>query len=122
MFPDADDLTIAAHALKDHDVAPDSELTLLNVSENATFALTDAGTGERSIVRVHRHGYHQPHQIESELDWLESLRTDSDVAVPGVIAARDGRRVVDVDVNGTPRQVVPFRDGRGRASGGDSVD
>ncbi len=103
-----DDVDIAVAAMTHHDVAPDSELTLLNLSENATYALTDTATGERSIVRVHRQDYHERHQIESELDWLEALRADSDITAPGVISARDGQRVVTVDVNGTPRHVVRF--------------
>ena len=52
--------------------------------------------------------YHLPHQIESELDWLEALRRDSDITVPTVLPAPDGRRVVTVNVNGTSRHVVHF--------------
>jgi Ser/Thr protein kinase RdoA (MazF antagonist) len=103
-----DDEHIAAAALTAHDVAPESELTLLNLSENATYALTDAATGMQSVVRVHRNGYHQRHQIESELDWLDALRSDTGVAVPVVIKARDGQRVVTVNVEGAPRHVVRF--------------
>ena len=36
--------------------------------------MEDATTGTRSILRVHRQNYHLPHQIESELDWLDALR------------------------------------------------
>ena len=102
------DLAVAVAAMTHHDIAPGSELTLLNLSENATFALTDASTGGRSVVRVHRHGYHQRHQIESELDWLEALRADGDVISPGVIRAGDGQRVVTVDVDGMARHDVRF--------------
>ncbi len=103
-----EDAHIAARALSAHEVSPGSELQLINMSENATYALTDAATGEQSIVRVHRHGYHQRHQIESELDWLEALRRGGVVAVPAVRPAGDGERVVTVDVDGTPRYVVRF--------------
>lgn len=103
-----DDVDVAARALAEHDVAPNSELRLLNLSENATYAVTDAATGEQSIIRVHRQNYHEPHQIESELDWLAALRADGTVTVPDVIAARDGRRLVTVDGGGADRHVVRF--------------
>lgn len=104
----ASDRAIAAEALTHHDVAPGAELELLNLSENATYALTDFASGERSIVRVHREGYHQRHQIESELDWLDALRGSSDVTSPAVIHARDGQRVVTINANGSARHVVRF--------------
>lgn len=104
----ADDVDVATQALSAYDLHPESTLRLLNLSENATYAVEDAGTGETSILRVHRTGYHRPHEIESELDWLDALRTDSDVTVPTVLPARDGRRLVTVDQNGTARHVVHF--------------
>jgi Ser/Thr protein kinase RdoA (MazF antagonist) len=104
----ADDREVAEHALAAYDLAPDSTLSLLNLSENATYAVEDAATGHRSILRVHRQNYHRAHEIESELDWLEALRRDSDVTVPSVLPAGDGRRVVTVNVDGTPRHVVHF--------------
>ncbi len=104
----ADDVDVAQRALAEYDLAPDSTLRLLNLSENATYAVEDAGTGARSILRVHRKGYHHPHEIESELDWLDALRRDGDVTVPTVVPAGDGRRMVTVDQDGTPRYVVHF--------------
>jgi Ser/Thr protein kinase RdoA (MazF antagonist) len=103
-----DDREVAELALADFDVAPGSTLTLLNLSENATYAVEDADTGATSILRVHRQDYHGAHEIESELDWLEALRRDSDVTVPTVLPARDGRRVVDVEHDGVQRHVVHF--------------
>jgi Ser/Thr protein kinase RdoA (MazF antagonist) len=64
-----DDIAVAERALAEYDLAPDSALSLLNLSENATYAVEDAGTGTRSILRVHRQNYHLAHEIESELDW-----------------------------------------------------
>jgi Ser/Thr protein kinase RdoA (MazF antagonist) len=103
------DAWIAAKALTEYEVAPGSELRLVNRSENTVFGLTDAATGEQSMLRVHRPGYHHRHQIESELDWLAAIRRDDVVTVPTVCAARDGRRVVTVDgVDAGPRHVVRF--------------
>jgi Ser/Thr protein kinase RdoA (MazF antagonist) len=104
----ADDVDVAERALAEYELAPDSTLRLLNLSENATYLVDDAGTGTQSILRVHRKGYHQPHEIASELDWLDALRHDGDVTVPTVLPARDGRRVVTVDQDGTARHVVHF--------------
>lgn len=102
----ADDRTVAELALAHYDIAEQASLRLLNLSENATYLVTDRA-GD-SILRVHRQDYHRPHEIESELDWLAALRTDSDVTVPTVLPARDGRRLVTVEVDGIPRHVVRF--------------
>ncbi len=104
-----DDRAVAEQAMAQYDISVDAELRLLNLSENATYLVTDGEA--QSILRVHRQDYHLPHEIESELDWLAALQADSDVTVPTVLPARDGRRVVTVDdpaAHGTPRHVVHF--------------
>lgn len=103
-----DDVAVAEAALTAFCVAPGSTLRLLNLSENATYAVEDAETGVKSILRVHRKDYHRAHEIESELQWLDALRRDGDVTVPTVLPARDGSRVVTVDDGGTERHVVHF--------------
>ncbi|KWX24080.1 aminoglycoside phosphotransferase [Mycolicibacterium wolinskyi] len=105
----SDDRVVAQLALAEYDISPDASLRLLNLSENATYLVEDGGA--QSILRVHRQNYHRPHEIESELDWLAALRADSDVTVPTVLPARDGRRLVSVksdDPAGTTRHVVHF--------------
>ncbi|MDF2826447.1 MAG: aminoglycoside phosphotransferase [Mycobacterium sp.] len=104
----SDDIVVAERALSQYDLPPTSTLRLLNLSENATYAVTDEATGARSILRVHRQDYHSAHEIRSELDWLDALRRDTDVTVPAVLPAADGRRVVTVDHEGIPRHVVHF--------------
>jgi Ser/Thr protein kinase RdoA (MazF antagonist) len=104
-----DEIDVAQLALRQYDIGPDATLRLLNLSENATYLVEDAGT--QSILRVHRQDYHRPHEIESELDWLAALRADSDVTVPTVLPTRDGRRLVTVESKGTagtPRYAVHF--------------
>lgn len=103
-----DDAVIAESALAHYDLSPESTLHLLNLSENATYAVDDPRSGLRSILRVHRKDYHRLHEIESELDWLDALRHGGDIAVPTVLNARDGRRVVTVEQDGAPRHVVHF--------------
>jgi Ser/Thr protein kinase RdoA (MazF antagonist) len=84
----------AREALAAHDVGPDASVTLLNVSENATFLVTGADGG-RSVLRVHRLGYHSEMAIESELAWMSALRADAGIRTPRVLPAADGRQVVE---------------------------
>ena len=101
---------VVRRALAEYGVAPDAELTLLNVSENATFAVDDASTGQRTVLRVHRHGYHDEAAILSELAWLDAVRHDTDIRTPRVLRAFDGRRVLALAEAGhrDPRYVVHF--------------
>jgi Ser/Thr protein kinase RdoA (MazF antagonist) len=93
----------AKHALRDYDGHPDSTVELLNVSENATFLVTDPDHGP-SVLRVHRLGYHTEPEIASELAWMDALRAEAGVRTPRVLPARDGRRVVTVPEPGNPGQ------------------
>ncbi|MCW2879554.1 MAG: aminoglycoside phosphotransferase [Sphaerisporangium sp.] len=98
---------VARRALRHYDVSPDAHVALINVSENATFLVSDAGA--HTILRVHRLGYHSAEAIGSELDWLSALRDEAGVRTPAVLPARDGSRVVTVDDPGSaPRNCVMF--------------
>ena len=101
---------VARRALAEYDVSPEADLTLLNISENATYAVDDPATGERTVLRVHRHGYHDGPEIESELAWLDALREDTGVRTPRVLPTRDGRRLLAMPEEGQPdpRHVVRF--------------
>ena len=100
---------IARDALRAHDTPPDAELTLLTISENATYRVDDPVTGTRSVLRVHRPGYHSLRGILSELAWVQALRADGVVATPAVLPAADGRLVVTGrHPDGEPRHVVRF--------------
>lgn len=104
----SDDVEVAEKALTAFDLPQGSILHLLNLSENATYSVEFPGTGHRTILRVHRKDYHRADQIESELLWLDALRRDSDIIVPTVLPARDGRRVVTVQHDGADRHIVHF--------------
>ena len=101
---------VARRALVDYGVASDAVLTLLNVSENATYAVDDPATGERTVLRLHRHGYHDRPEIESELAWLDALREETGVRTPRVLPTVDGRRLLALPEEGqpSPRYVVRF--------------
>jgi Ser/Thr protein kinase RdoA (MazF antagonist) len=91
-------------------MAGESAVTLLNVSENATYRLDDSGTGRRIVVRVHRVGYHEPDEIRAELAWIQALRADGVVATPEPLPALDGELVQTLpSPSGRPaRQAVAF--------------
>ena len=85
----------ARDALRAYDGHPQASVELLNVSENATFLVTDPEAG-RSVLRVHRLGYHTEPEIASELAWMDALRAEAGVRTPRVLPAADGRRIVQV--------------------------
>ncbi|HTY72930.1 MAG TPA: phosphotransferase [Actinomycetes bacterium] len=100
---------IARDALRHYPVAPDSELTLLNISENATYRVDDPVSGEAAVLRVHRPGYHSRSDIESELQWIAALHDAGVVRTASVRPARDGARIVTgADPSGEARNVVMF--------------
>ena len=121
---------VARRALAEYDVAPDAVLTLLNVSENATYAVDDTASGERTVLRIHRHGYHDGPEIESELAWLDALREDTGVRTPRVLPTRGRTPAARAARGGRGRPParrplrVPSRSGagRGRATLPDSFE
>jgi Ser/Thr protein kinase RdoA (MazF antagonist) len=89
-------------------VSADSELSLLTISENATFKIKDAASGKRMILRVHRPDYHNQAQILSELAWIEALRLEGVVTTPKPIPTRDGFLLTSFSDGQTFRYVVAF--------------
>jgi Ser/Thr protein kinase RdoA (MazF antagonist) len=99
----------ARAALRGYGCHPQASVELLNVSENATFLVSDPGAGP-SVLRVHRLGYHTGQEIASELAWMDALRAEAGVRTPRVLPAADGRRVLQVPEpgGGTARHCVRF--------------
>jgi Ser/Thr protein kinase RdoA (MazF antagonist) len=108
--PDTDRLElIARDALAAYGLPARTGLTLLNISENATFQVDDPDTGRRSVLRVHRPGYHTPVAIRSELAWVQALRAAGAVSTPAVLPADDGSLVAaGTHPDGERRIVVRF--------------
>ena len=84
---------IAADALGHYDLGDDCEISLLDISENATFKVVPRGDAP-VVLRVNRLGYHSPEAIESELAWMTALRLEAGVTTPEALRARSGARVV----------------------------
>src|SRR6201987_4458855 len=109
----------ARAALRSYGGHPEASVELLNVSENATFLVTDPGAGP-SVLRVHRLGYHTEQEIASELAWMDALRAEAGVRTPRVLPAADGQRVVTVPETGSrERHCVRFEFLPGTEPGGE---
>lgn len=72
------------------------QITLLCHSENATYRV-NTPDGHRYALRVHKLGYHQKADIESELNWLSALQA-SGIQVPRPVAGLDGHYVQSAPV------------------------
>ncbi len=92
----------ARAALASYGLDADCGLRLLSLSENATYLAGDpaADGAEHLVLRVHRPGYHSLAAIRSELAWMRALTTDTGVATPHLVSARDGTDVVTAEVDG----------------------
>lgn len=95
-------------ALRRWDGLDGARISLINYSENQTFAVTTPG-GERFCLRVHRPGYQARAAIESELAWLAAIRRDTAVPVPTVIAGGDGNHLQNVGTSDVVRLAALFR-------------
>jgi Ser/Thr protein kinase RdoA (MazF antagonist) len=107
-------------ALRAYPGHPGASIELLNVSENATFLVSDPDAGP-SVLRVHRLGYHSEQEIASELTWMDALRAEAGVRTPRVLPAADGRRIVTVPEPGrtAERHCVRFEFLPGTEPGGE---
>ena len=63
---------LAESALTLWGVPGGAQLRLINLSENATY-LVEAPGGYRTVLRLHREGYHSRRAIECELAWMTAL-------------------------------------------------
>ena len=72
-------LELAVSATSLYDLPSDLQITLINLSENATYKL-QAPDGRRWALRIHRDGYHSRAAIASELAWLMALRQGGDTS------------------------------------------
>ena len=82
-------LAAATAALALYGLGRDCAVTLVNLSENATF-FVEASDGRRMALRLHREGYHSERAIRSELAWATALRDHGVVTTPRPVAGLDG--------------------------------
>lgn len=86
---------------------PDTPISLLNISENATYRADPPGQAP-VILRVHRPDYHSHAEILSELDWIDALRASKIAPIPAPLDLSDGGRIAQMDAGGAARDVVAF--------------
>jgi Ser/Thr protein kinase RdoA (MazF antagonist) len=97
-------------ALPRWSLSPRTAVSVLNLSENATFALTDPDNRRELVLRVHRIGYSSAQEIRSELAWIEALRMERVVDTASPVAGQDGELLQTlVSLSGAPsRSAVAF--------------
>lgn len=84
----------------------DSKISLLTVSENATFMACD--DSNRIIIRVHANGYHSYDEIQSELSWIMALKEDNVLNTPAPIKTTAGEIITKVSIGDIEHLVVAF--------------
>jgi len=106
----------ALHAiLTQWDLSEATELRLLTLSENVTFLAKDPVRQNPVILRVHRPNYHSRTEIESELAWINALRTDNILDTPALVPLRVGGYIASVPDELQTRHVVGFEFIEGKA-------
>lgn len=104
----------ARAALKDFPIEAES-LSLVSLSENVTFKVTDGRDGKPYVLRLHRPGYHTLEELNSEGAWISAL-ADAGIDVPARMRTHDGRDYVPVTIPSTGEQrfvgIVSWSDGR----------
>ena len=100
---------IARDALRQYGIGNQATLKLLNISENATFLVSDPIGDRSTVLRINRPGYHSRLAIESELAWIRSLREADVVRTAKVLpATNDSLVVVGRHFDGEERHGVLF--------------
>jgi len=94
-------IILAQSALALWPVSAESQIELINISENATFLIT-APDGEKTVLRVHRPGYHDMATIASELVWMQALNASEMIATPAIIKGCDGKPIQSITLPGQP--------------------
>lgn len=104
-------LTLLAKAgLQHYGLPEDTQTRLLNLSENATFLVESPSRGQRSILRLHRPGYHTRGAILSELKWLRCLADHPYVRTAQARPGADGELIQNLEHPAVPgaRYAVMF--------------
>lgn len=89
---------IAERALDEWDICA-AELELISISENTVFRV-DTGTGETYVLRIHRPGYHNLAELNSEQQWTAALKR-AGIGVPLPRLTPEGHGYATVPVPGS---------------------
>ncbi len=102
-------------ALPAWSLSPEADLSLLTISENATYRVRDPANDRSLILRVHRPEYHSTEEIASELAWISALRESGVASTPAPIAGKDGAFLYRLHDGVDTRYVAAFEFVEGRA-------
>lgn len=90
-----------------------AKASLLNIAENLTWLIE--AEGFRSVLRVHRPGYHSRRGIGQELAWSQALAREAGIDTPAPIAGVNGELVQEAGLPGLgSRHMVMFDFAPGR--------
>jgi Ser/Thr protein kinase RdoA (MazF antagonist) len=92
------------------ELSSQTAINLLNLSENATFALSDPVAGRELVLRLHRVGYSSAQEIRSELAWINALRRDGVIETASPVPGANGELVhrLESPSGRAPRFAVAF--------------
>ncbi|MBO9644002.1 MAG: phosphotransferase [Pseudacidovorax sp.] len=79
---------LARAALASYPASYQGEVSLLSLSENATYLVRTA-VGDRFVLRIHRPDYHSERAVRSELAWLAALKSAA-IKVPEALPGSNG--------------------------------
>jgi len=101
---------MVAQSLPCWGLSSETVISLLNVSENATFALSDPAARRDLVLRVHRLGYSSSEEIRSELAWIDALRRGGVIETATPVSGSDGElvQILRSPSGRAPRHAVAF--------------
>jgi Ser/Thr protein kinase RdoA (MazF antagonist) len=101
---------MVAGALARWGLSSGTVIGLMNLSENATFALSDPKVGRDVVLRVHRLGYSSAEEIRSELAWMTALHRDGVIETATPLPGGNGEPVQTLasPSGRAPRHAVAF--------------
>ncbi len=90
---------VAKKATQQWNFPKDSQLKLLNFSENATFLIqhTENGKNKKIIMRVHRLEYATLNSINSEISFILHLKKNTPLDITSPILSKNGRYVESIE-------------------------
>ncbi|MFL0197870.1 phosphotransferase enzyme family protein [Clostridium sp. WILCCON 0269] len=85
---------IATDALEKYGWHHRDEVSLIILSENATYMVKNKKTGEKDgVLRISRPGYHTMDELNSEMAWLNQINEYTPLIVANPIRGKDGENV-----------------------------
>lgn len=93
---------VAGQALKNHGISTTHAVSLLQLSENATYLVYSRLSREKyAVLRISRPGYHTLPELESEIAWLEEINDYTPLIVANPIAGKSGEVIQQIENEGT---------------------